>query len=144
MPQIELKERRPFTTSIKLTFGKNPGCGAGKGICSLFIDDNNPLQKKQIRGNATFDVSDSRFELSFFLSEFKLADQCGFDVFIGANNEPNEPQIFEHSYTIDPNLAMILGCKLPNPGILIGQSYNLLVDTVANNVNFSFQYAEVN
>jgi len=143
MSHNELKESHPFTTSIKLTFGKNPGCGAGKGICSLLIDDNCPPLEKQIRGNATFVVLENKFVLSFSLSKFKLADPKGFNVFIGANNEPIDPQIFDHSYTIDPKLAIELGCNLPSPGILVGQPYIMIVDDMTDNVNFSFEYNEV-
>ena len=127
----------------KIAFGTKPNCGAGKGVCSLVMDDNQTLNAGQIGVNASFNELDNSFAFTFKLSDFKNIDPLHFGAFIDENDNPKTPQIFDYCYLIDPAFAMSLGCSLPSPGIMAGQAYTLLLDKVADMVTLKFHYSEV-
>lgn len=129
--------------NTKITFGKDPDCGAGKGVCSLIKDDL-PIEDNQIEVlQVYYDRMDSVFVVSFRLSEFKYKDKANYDIFIDKNLNPTTPKKFEYCYIIGSLFGDGINCNLPSPGIFAGQNYDLIIDSLKDRVTLKFHYAEV-
>lgn len=129
--------------NTKITFGKDPGCGAGKGVCSLVKDDL-PIEDNQIEVlHLYYDRMDSVFVVSFRLSEFKYKDKTNYDIFIDKNLNPTLPKEFDYCYIIGSLFGDSVNCNLPSPGIFAGQKYDLIIDSLKDRVTLKFHYSEV-
>jgi len=138
--QVSTK-KAPYTLPLKMNFGKNPGCNAGKGVCSLVIDDNTPLKPKQIHCNAYRIPGTKTLMLTFSLSEFNINDSANKNEFFDENDIPKEPQRFDYCYIIGSKMGLKLGLDLPSPGINSDQPYEIQVED--DIVTMTFQYSEV-
>lgn len=138
--QVSTK-KAPYTLPLKMNFGKNPGCNAGKGVCSLVIDDNTPLKPKQIHCNAYRIPGTESLMLTFSLSEFKNYDPINEKLFFDDNDIPKEPKRFDYCYIIGSRMGLKLGLEMPSPGINSDEPYEIQVD--GDMVTMTFQYSDV-